>query len=77
MTSNQRAEQILSYYDAAVETEALERLSRDMTTVALLAELTSTQGAIALVEQTRSPEDMRRALLVTRAVSSMLTPEAR
>ncbi|MEL8055542.1 MAG: hypothetical protein AAGK66_05260 [Pseudomonadota bacterium] len=67
MTSNQRAEQILSYYDAAVETEALERLSRDMTTVALLAELTSTQGAIALVEQTRSPEDMRRALLVTRA----------
>ncbi|MEM1035828.1 MAG: hypothetical protein AAGI14_03610 [Pseudomonadota bacterium] len=67
MTSNQRAGQILSYYQAAVNAEALERLSRDMTTVALLAELTSTQGAIALVEQTRSPEDMRRALLVTRA----------
>lgn len=67
MTSPQRAERILSDYQAAIQPAALERLNRDMQTVATLAELTSTSGAITLVEQTSSPEDMRRILLVTKA----------
>lgn len=67
MTSSQRAERILLDYQSAIQPEALERLNRDMETVATLADLTSTSGAITLVEQTSSPEDMRRILLVTKA----------
>lgn len=67
MTSSQRAERILGDYQAAIQPKALERLNRDMDRVATLAELTSTSGAITLVEQTSSPEDMRRILLVTKA----------
>ncbi|MEL7232593.1 MAG: hypothetical protein AAGJ85_08805, partial [Pseudomonadota bacterium] len=67
MTSTQRAERILSDYETALDLAALERFERDMETVALLANLTSTSGAMTLIEQTSSPEDMRRILLVTRA----------
>lgn len=67
MTSSLRAERILSDYEAALDPAALERFERDMETVALLANLTSTSGAMTLIEQTSSPEDLRRILLVTRA----------
>lgn len=67
MTSSQRADRIIANYEVAIRPDSLERLNRDMETVALLANLTSTSGAITLVEQTKSPEDMRRILLVTRA----------
>lgn len=67
LTSSQRAERILGDYEAAIQPDALDRLNRDMRTVATLADLTSTSGAMSLVEQTSSPEDMRRILLVTKA----------
>ncbi|MEM7493215.1 MAG: hypothetical protein AAF296_07510 [Pseudomonadota bacterium] len=67
MTSSQRADRIITDYEAAIQPEALARFYRDMETVALLANITSTSGAITLIEQTQSPEDMRRILLVTRA----------
>jgi hypothetical protein len=38
-----------------------------MIIIARLAELTSSSGAMTLVEQASTPEDMRRALLVTEA----------
>ncbi|MEM9055092.1 MAG: hypothetical protein AAGB16_07185 [Pseudomonadota bacterium] len=67
LTFDQRSESIIDDYRSAIEPEALERLKRDMQTIATLTELTSTTGAVTLVEQTRSPEDMRRILLVARA----------
>jgi hypothetical protein len=67
LTFDQRSARIIEDYRTAIEPAALERLKRDMQTIATLADLTSTTGAVTLVEQTGSPEDMRRILLVTRA----------
>lgn len=67
LTFDQRSARIIEDYRTAIEPVALERLKRDMQTIATLADLTSTTGAVTLVEQTGSPEDMRRILLVTRA----------
>ncbi len=67
LTTDKRAEKVMDAYTAATEVEALNRLSRDMAIIARLAELTSSSGALTLVEQASSPEDMRRALLVTEA----------
>lgn len=66
-TTSDRAETFMAIYASATRPEALSRLSRDMETVARLAELTSSAGAITLLENTSSPEDMRRILLVTEA----------
>ena len=66
-TTSDRAETFMAIYASATRPEALSRLSRDMETVARLAELTSSSGAITLLENTSSPEDMRRILLVTEA----------
>ncbi len=65
MTTEQRVEYVMQAYENAIDEEALVRLSRDMTIIARLVELTSSQGALTLLEQASSPEDMRRALLVT------------
>ncbi len=67
LTTSQRAEHIMTAFSAAIEPEALDRLTRDMLIIARLAELTSSSGALTLLEQASSPEDMRRALLVTEA----------
>lgn len=66
-TTSDRAATFMAIYASATRPEALSRLSRDMETVARLAELTSSSGAITLLENTSSPEDMRRILLVTEA----------
>ena len=66
-TTTARAESFVAIYSKATRPEPLTRLSRDMETVARLAELTSSSGAITLLENTSSPEDMRRILLVTEA----------
>jgi len=67
LTFDQRSARIIEDYRSAIEPAALQRLRRDMQTIATLADLTSTTGAVTLVEQTSSPEDMRRILLVTKA----------
>lgn len=67
MTTAQRSETIIAAYENAIQPEALDRLARDMIIIARLAELTSSSGAMTLVEQASTPEDMRRALLVTEA----------
>lgn len=67
MTTEQRSEMIFAAYSSALQGEALNRLSRDMTIIARLAELTSSTGAMTLVEQASTPEDMRRAQLVAEA----------
>jgi len=66
-TTDQRKVDVLKAYDAVVDPVALTRLSRDMRIIAELAALTSSSGAIGLVELTETPEEMRRALLVTQA----------
>ncbi len=67
VTTSERAELVMEAYQNAVNAEAMRRLSRDMEIVSRLANLTSPSGAIRLVEQVSSPEDMRRILLVTEA----------
>ena len=67
LTFDQRSARIIEDYRSAIEPAALQRLRRDMQTIATLADLTSTTGAVTLVEQTSSPEDMRRILLVAKA----------
>lgn len=66
-TTEDRAEDVVAAYRATVQTEALSRLTRDMAIIARLAQLTSSTGALTLVEQAATPEDMRRALLITEA----------
>jgi len=67
MTTEARTEQILRAYETALQPSARERLARDMKIIARIAELTSSSGAITLVEQATTPEDMRRALLLSEA----------
>jgi len=67
MTTEARTDQILAAYRTALQPLARERLARDMTIIARIAELTSSSGAITLVEQATTPEDMRRALLLSEA----------
>lgn len=67
MTTQARSVEVLNAYRAALQPEARERLARDMMIIARIAELTSSSGAITLVEQATTPEDMRRALLLSEA----------
>lgn len=67
MTTEARTDQVLTAYRTALQPLARERLARDMTIIARIAELTSSSGAITLVEQATTPEDMRRALLLSEA----------
>ena len=67
MTTEARTAQVVQAYETALQSEARERLARDMMIIARIAELTSSSGAIRLVEQARTPEDMRRALLLSEA----------
>lgn len=66
-TTAERADDVLNVYAAAIDDSGLTRLTRDMAIVARLVELTGSSGALTLVEQASTPEDMRRALLVTEA----------
>lgn len=67
MTTEARSAQVIEAYEVALQPMARERLARDMKIIARIAELTSSSGAITLVEQATTPEDMRRALLLTEA----------
>lgn len=66
-TTTARADAFIDVYRDTIQPEALTRLSSDMETIARLAELTSSSGAITLLENTSSPEDMRRILIITEA----------
>ncbi len=65
MTTQQRTSEVLAAYNNTLQPAAHERLARDMMIIARIAELTSSSGAMRLVEQATTPEDMRRALLLT------------
>lgn len=67
MTTEARSVEVVRAYETALQPAARERLARDMMIIARIAELTSSSGAIRLVEQARTPEDMRRALLLSEA----------
>ncbi len=66
-TTDQRTKDVLAAYDRALQPVALARLSRDMRIIAQIANLTNSSGALSLLELTETPEDMRRALLITQA----------
>lgn len=66
-TTDQRTADVLAAFDRAIEPVALARLGRDMRIVAQIANLTNSSGAISLVELAETPEEMRRALLITQA----------
>jgi len=65
MTTEARTVEVLKAYRRALQPQAQDRLVRDMVIIARIAELTSSSGAITLVEQATTPEDMRRALLLS------------
>ena len=65
MTTEARTVEVLKAYETALQPAARERLASDMEIVARIAELTSSSGAIRLVEQARTPEYMRRARLLS------------
>lgn len=65
MTTAQRGEDVLAAYTGAIDPDGLERLTRDMVIISRLAEITDTSGALALLELADTPEDMRRAQLLT------------
>lgn len=65
MTTEKRVDRVMDAYAASIDEDALVRLSRDMKTIARLVELTSSSGALTLLEQAATPDDMRRALVVT------------
>ena len=65
MTTEARTVEVLDAYRRALQPDARDRLVRDMIIIARIAELTSSSGAITLVEQATTPEDMRRALLLS------------
>jgi len=65
MTTEKRVDRVMDAYAASIDEDALVRLSRDMKTIARLIELTSSSGALTLLEQAATPDDMRRALVVT------------
>lgn len=67
MTTQARSVEVMRAYTQALQPEAQARLKRDMVIIARIAELTSSSGAITLVEQATTPEDMRRALLLSEA----------
>lgn len=67
MTTEARTVEVIAAFRATLQPEAKARLARDMTIIARIAELTSSTGAITLVEQATTPEDMRRALLLSEA----------
>lgn len=69
MTTEARTEKVIEAFQAALQPEAQARLARDMMIIARIAELTSASGAITLVEQATTPEDMRRALLLSESGS--------
>lgn len=65
MTTEARSEQVMLAFRTSLQSTAKSRLSRDLVIIARIAELTGSSGAITLVEQARTPEDMRRALLLS------------
>ncbi len=65
MTTSQRGEMVMTAYAEAIDPDALARLTKDMVIIARLAEITSSSGALTLVELASTPDDMRRALLLT------------
>lgn len=58
---------VLAAFRDNIEPEALLRLSRDMETIADISSRVSPSGALSVLEQVATPEDMRRAKLVTLA----------
>ncbi len=67
VTTERRASAVLAAYQGSLQADARARLARDMEIIARLVELSSSTGAMTLVEQVTTPEDMRRALLVAEA----------
>lgn len=67
MTTEARTVEVIASFRTALQPQAKARLARDMMIIARIAELTSSTGAITLVEQATTPEDMRRALLLSEA----------
>ncbi len=65
MTTEARTVEVIAAFKTTLQPEAKDRLARDMMIIARIAELTSSTGAITLVEQATTPEDMRRALLLS------------
>ncbi len=65
MTTTQRGEEVLAAFESAINPDGLTRLIRDMEIIARLAEVNNTSGALALLELAATPDDMRRAQLLT------------
>ncbi len=58
---------VLSAFRDSIDPSALQRLLRDMDTIARISERVSPAGALSLLDHVATPDDMRRAKLVTLA----------
>ncbi|WP_018146765.1 hypothetical protein [Henriciella marina] len=64
-----RQQQVLGAYARAINAEGLERLERDLASIAHIAAETSPSGAVTLIELAQSPEDVRKLELVAQSGS--------
>jgi hypothetical protein len=64
-----RQQQVLGAYGRAINADGLERLERDLASIAHIAAETSPSGAVTLMELARSPEDVRKLELVAQSGS--------
>ena len=64
-----RQPQVLGAYRRAIDADGLQRLERDLASIAHIAAETSPSGAVTLVELAQSPEDVRKLELVAQSGS--------
>ena len=64
-----RQQQVLGAYRRAINADGLQRLERDLASIAHIAAETSPSGAVTLVELAQSPEDVRKLELVAQSGS--------
>lgn len=64
-----RQQQVLGAYRRAIDADGLQRLERDLASIAHIAAETSPSGAVTLVELAQSPEDVRKLELVAQSGS--------
>ncbi|GAB5459216.1 MAG: hypothetical protein Hens3KO_22460 [Henriciella sp.] len=65
LTTRERSTRVLETYRTIIDEEAIERVYSDLRTVARLIEINGSSGAISLIELAETPDDMKRALLLS------------
>ena len=67
MTTADRSREVIRAYEDTIDHAGLDDLSAEMETIARLADLASSAGALTLIEQIETPNHMQRILLLAEA----------